>query len=119
MPEPDVPEPDVPEPDAPDPGAEAWGDPGEDGVVEAAAPTPEPPPAPASSRTGPVIIFYSGRVGDTLSIDGKPVGTLPARLELTEGPHTFSLVGASGDFETKKTVTLKADGTTTMMHLDH
>jgi hypothetical protein len=65
-----------------------------------------------------VIVFYNGRVGDSLSVDGKAAGVLPARLELSEGIHAFSLTGPSGDFKITKQVTLKGDGTTTMVHLD-
>ncbi len=83
-------------------------------------PAPEPPPAaePEGVRTGPVIVFYPGRVGDSLKVDGKSVGSLPARIELSEGPHTFSLVGPAGDFKTTKTVVLKGDGNTTILHID-
>jgi hypothetical protein len=63
-------------------------------------------------------VFFNGRVGDALTVDGKSAGKLPARIELTAGPHTFSLVGPSGDFKTTKTVTLKADGSTTILHID-
>ena len=69
------------------------------------------------ARSGPVMIFFAGRVGDTLSIDGQEVGQLPVRTQLREGSHTFAVDGEVGRQVIERDVTLKAAGTT-MLHLD-
>lgn len=84
-------------------------------AAPAPTPTPNPVPGPAPTaevRTGPVMVFFSGRVGDALSVDGAPVGQLPARTNLKEGKHTFVIDGATGRLEVSRTIKLKESGTT-------
>ncbi|MBT3220173.1 MAG: PEGA domain-containing protein, partial [Proteobacteria bacterium] len=80
-------------------------------------PTPEPDPALATARSGTVMVFFSGRVGDSLLIDGKEVGQIPARITMTEGEHAFAVDGVAGRFAVTRTVKLQNDGTT-LIHLD-
>jgi hypothetical protein len=68
-------------------------------------------PPPVAARSGNVMVFCAGRDGDELFIDGKSVGRLPGRFPVTEGKHTFKVVGAKGDFENQKDVAFNAAGT--------
>ena len=65
------------------------------------------------------MVFFAGRVGDQLEVDGKAVGQLPAKVDLTEGSHTFTLRGPSGEFTVSREVVLGPDGQTTILHLDN
>ncbi|NCG21589.1 MAG: hypothetical protein GWP91_21455 [Rhodobacterales bacterium] len=79
-------------------------------VVEAPAPT-------ASARIGAIMVFYAGRSGDQLLIDGTPAGPLPVRSELAEGNHSFTVTGAVGEVKVSKMITLKPEGQITLIHL--
>ena len=63
------------------------------------------------------MIFFAGRVGDAISIDGKPSGNLPAKASLAPGPHTFVVSGAAGEVTVKRDVVLNPDGGTTILQL--
>jgi len=66
---------------------------------------------------GPVMVFFAGRIGDLLRVDGVDQGKLPAKVSLTPGSHTFEVVGAAGDVTVTRDVELKPSGTT-VLHLD-
>ena len=63
------------------------------------------------------MIFFAGRIGDTLYIDGRLVGRIPVRTNLSEGEHTFAVEGDMGRFQVTRAVSVKP-GNTTMLHLD-
>ena len=63
------------------------------------------------------MVFFSGRVGDTLIVDGSVVGVIPVKFNLTEGEHAFAVEGDAGRFTVTRSVTV-VEGKTTMMHLD-
>ena len=63
------------------------------------------------------MIFYAGRVGDSLAIDGKAAGNLPAKASLAAGMHTFTITGAAGEVTVQRDVALKDDGGTTILQL--
>jgi hypothetical protein len=46
--------------------------------------------------TGSVLLLYPGK-GFQVSVDGGALRALPAKVELSEGPHRFVLENASGD----------------------
>ena len=64
------------------------------------------------------MIFFAGRGGDVLTVDGQRVGALPARTVLTEGSHTFTLSGEAGEFSVTREIVLAPDGQTAILHLD-
>jgi hypothetical protein len=80
-------------------------------------PPPQPAPAAGPAKSGPVMVFFSGRVGDTLIVDGSVVGVIPVKFNLTEGEHAFAVEGDAGRFTVTRSVTV-VEGKTTMMHLD-
>jgi hypothetical protein len=63
------------------------------------------------------MVFFAGRIGDALYVDGRLVGRIPVRTVLSEGEHAFAVEGDMGRFQVTRSVKLKS-GTTTMLHLD-
>jgi hypothetical protein len=63
------------------------------------------------------MIFFEGRIGDIVSIDGKDAGPLPAKTTVTEGSHRFTVKGGGGDFSVTLKVVLAPEGQTTVLHL--
>ena len=63
-------------------------------------------------RSGVAMVFFEGRDGQTLLMDGAPVGALPARVTISEGRHTFVIQGGDGDLTLKRKVELKESGIT-------
>ncbi|MFT5456650.1 MAG: hypothetical protein ACI9K2_003137, partial [Myxococcota bacterium] len=49
------------------------------------------------TREGEFMVFFPGRDGDTLKVDGATIGALPTTVRLTEGQHRFSVSGSGGD----------------------
>ena len=78
------------------------------------APAPVAPAPTAGQRSGPVFVFFPGRDGDGLRVDGKTAGTLPARVVLTEGSHVFEIDGPNGQFKVTKEVVFAETGTLTL-----
>ncbi len=64
-------------------------------TVEIAAPTLEE--ISLFPTDGSFMVFFPGRSGDNLKVDGRAVGSLPATVRLTQGTHTFEVSGPSGD----------------------
>lgn len=89
---------------------------GEAGVWGGGETAPAPAPAAATAK-GPVMIFFAGRVGDALAIDGQAAGVLPAKATLSSGSHTFVVSGAAGKVTVKQDVKLNEDGTVTILQL--
>jgi hypothetical protein len=59
-------------------------------------------------RSGTVLLMMEGWTGARLSVDGRAVGNLPARVEgLTEGSHTFVVEGEQGRREITRDVRLQ------------
>lgn len=57
-------------------------------------------------QSGKVFVALTGRDGQTLLVDGKPVGPLPASIDLVEGPHTFAVDNGDGtQFKVTREVT--------------
>ncbi len=79
----------------------------------------DPEPVAPAAKKGPVMIFFAGRVGDSVSVDGKLVGNLPAKATLANGEHTFTVEGAAGKVTVKHTVALNPDGQTTILQLSN
>jgi hypothetical protein len=75
------------------------------------------PVASSGPASGSVMVFFAGRIGDQLSVDGTPKGSLPAKVELTAGPHTFLVSGEAGAVTVQRSVVLQSTGTT-VLHLD-
>jgi hypothetical protein len=46
---------------------------------------------------GDFMVFFPGRDGDVLTVDGREIGALPTTVQLTEGQHSFSVAGPGGD----------------------
>ncbi|MCO4745631.1 MAG: PEGA domain-containing protein [Proteobacteria bacterium] len=55
-----------------------------------------------------------GRDGDTLFIDGRPVGTIPREVELSPGSHTFTVEGPGGPRLTVTREITAGDSTVTL-----
>ena len=70
-------------------------------------------------KTGDVLVFFRGDpIYVSLSIDGLDVGPLPAKAEISEGPHTFVVAtGAGQTLEIVQVVELKEGGGLTQVHL--
>lgn len=81
----------------------------------------EPPPAPAPPpvievvphfREGQVHLFFAGREGDDVYVDGWNAGVLPLTTQLMEGLHRFRVEGKKGRHEIEVVVTLAESGVT-------
>ncbi len=67
------------------------------------------------TRVGKVFVAFAGREGQTLLVDGLPMGTLPASVDLTEGKHTFAVANGDGtQFSVSKDVVFNAAGRATV-----
>jgi hypothetical protein len=66
------------------------------------APTPKVEVMPLVTKPaavgveGAVMIFMTGSRGQTVSVDGAAIGTLPARTRLWSGPHVFIVMSDDG-----------------------
>jgi hypothetical protein len=67
---------------------------------------------------GDVMVFFAGRLGDALTVDGRDVGPLPVQVRLSRGLHTFLVTGAGGaTFQVTRDV--RADASKVIqLHLD-
>lgn len=54
--------------------------------------------------TNKVMVVLPGRDGDSLMVDGRPVGALPAQVMLSEGDHVFVIEGGGGVVKVEKRV---------------
>lgn len=48
------------------------------------------------TQVGKLIVAIQGKDGQTLLVDGLPMGKLPATIDLTEGSHTFAVQNGDG-----------------------
>ncbi len=64
----------------------------------------------SAARTGNVMIFMTGSKGEKVLVDGKEVGKLPARAQLTEGTHSFRIVGGDTEFTLEREVKFNSAG---------
>ncbi len=92
------------------------------GRVDIAADSVAVPPialerVPEKVPEGDVLVFFAGRVGDALSVDGRDVGRLPAQVRLSQGAHTFVVTGPTGAFQVTREVTVSPTKPT-QLHLD-
>lgn len=80
--------------------------------------TLEPRDPAADDAKVPVMVFFAGRIGDELYVDGQFAGNLPARLDLAPGPHVFELKSEkNGDFSATREVVADAAGRVKFIHL--
>lgn len=69
----------------------------------------------ALARSGPILVTLSGAEGAELLVDGRSVGTLPARIDsITEGEHTFVVRTPAGDQRFTRAVRLRDVGMTVL-----
>lgn len=67
---------------------------------------------------GDVMVFFAGRLGDALTVDGRDVGPLPVQVRLSRGVHSFMVTGVGGEtFQVSRDV--RADPNKVLhLHLD-
>ncbi len=53
---------------------------------------------------GDVMVFFAGRLGDALTVDGRDVGPLPVQVRLSRGEHSFLVTGPGGVFQVTRDV---------------
>ena len=63
------------------------------------------------------MVFFAGRTGDALYVDGRLVGRIPVRTVLSDGEHAFAIEGDMGRFQVNRSIAVKPGGTT-IIHLD-
>ena len=81
------------------------------------APGPAPAPAPAPAPKGPGALVIASSPWCSVTVDGKPRGSTPLKLELASGPHEVVL--ANPEFHIRRTLAVEiAAGQTLRKSLD-
>jgi hypothetical protein len=84
--------------------------------IDVQSPAPKfPHPMQREVRSGRVLVFFEGRDGAALEVDGEIRGTLPANITLSEGMHTFVVRGDWGELKLRREVSLADQGLTRLM----